>query len=126
MVKIMDATTQKTSPTSTLLNGKGANLSHLLSLDPALMSHPRPATGAHGLPVAVGGSLASVVPPSIYHLLPAQFRAALEGFYSQQLPPPTPTPAPLRPANGIALNIAKPAPARSNVAWRPGACAHWR
>jgi len=106
-VKITDATTQKTSPTSPLLNGKGAILSYFLSLDPALMSHPRPAKGAHGLPVAVGGSLASTVPRSTYNLLLDQFRAALEGFYSQQLPPSTPTPAPL---NGIAeaLGLADP------------------
>jgi len=82
MVKIMDATTQQNSP---LLNGKRAILPHLLSLDPALKSHPRPATDVHGLPVAVGGSLVSAVPPSIYPLLPAQFRAALEGFYSYSL-----------------------------------------
>ena len=56
----------------------------------------------HGLPIAVGGSLASAVPRSVYLLLPAQHRAALEGFYSPQLPPPTPTSAPHRPASGIA------------------------
>ena len=68
MVKIMDATTQQISP---LLNGKQAILLHLLSLDPTLTSHPQPATGMHGLPIAVGGSLASAVPRSVYLLLPA-------------------------------------------------------
>jgi len=99
MVKIMDATTQQISP---LLNGKQAILLHLLSLDPTLTSHPQPATGMHGLPIAVGGSLASAISKSTYPLLPAQFREALEGFYSPQLPPPTPTSAPHRPASGIA------------------------
>ena len=98
MVKTMDAT-QQTFP---LLNGKQAILSHFLSLDPALKSHPPPATGMHGLPIAVGGSLASVVPRSVYLLLPAQHRAALERFYSPQPLPPTPTSAPHRPVNDLA------------------------
>jgi len=94
----LDAT-QQTFP---LLNGKQAILSHFLSLDPALKSHPQPATGMHGLTIAVGGSLASAVPRSVYLLLPAQHRAALEGFYSPQLPPPTPTSVPHRPASDLA------------------------
>ena len=98
MEKTMDAT-QQTFP---LLNGKPALLSHFLSLDPTLKSHPQRATGMHGLPIAVGGSLASAVPRSVYILLPAPHRAALEGFYSPQLPPPTPTSAPHRPANDLA------------------------
>jgi len=96
--KSMDAT-QQTFP---LLNGKHAIFAHFLSLDPTLMSHPQPAAGTHGLPIAVGGSLASAVPRSVYILLPAPHRAALEGFYSRQLPPPTPTSAHHRPANDLA------------------------
>ena len=88
VVKTMDAT-QHTFP---LLNGNKAILLHFLSFDPALKSHPQRATGMHGLPIAVGGSLASAVPRSVYPLLPAPHRAALEGFYSP-LPPPTPTSA---------------------------------
>ena len=85
-----------------LLNGKQAILPHFLSLDPTLKSHPQPATGMHGLPIAVGGSLASAVPRSVYLLLPAQYRVALKGFYSPLLPPPTPTSAPHRPASDLA------------------------
>jgi len=70
----MDAT-QHTSP---LLNGNKAILLHFLSFDPTLKSHPQRATGMHGLPIAVGGSLASAVPRSVYPLLPAQHRAALD------------------------------------------------
>jgi len=79
-VKIMDATTQQTSLTSPLLNGKVAILPYFMSLDPTLMSHPRPDKDKNGLPTAVGDSLASTVPPSTYPLIPVLFRAALEGF----------------------------------------------
>ena len=98
MEKTIDAT-QQTFP---LLNGKHAIFAHFLSLDQALKSHPKPATGTHGLPIAVGGSLASAVPRSAYLLLPAQHRSVPEGFYSPQLPPPTPTSAPHRPASDLA------------------------
>ena len=105
MEKKMDAT-QQTFP---LLNGEPAILSYFLSFDPTLKSHPQRATGMHGLPIAVGGSLASAVPRSVYILLPAPHRAALEGFYSP-LPPPTPTSAPHRPASDLAdaLGLAGP------------------
>ena len=55
MVKTMDAT-QHTFP---LLNGNKAILLNFLSFDPTLKSHPKRAPGMHGLPIAVGGSLAS-------------------------------------------------------------------
>ena len=54
MVKTMDATKQ-TCP----LHNKQALLSYLLSLDRTLKSHTQPAPDTHGLPIAVGGSLAS-------------------------------------------------------------------
>ena len=113
MVTTMDAT-QQTFP---LLSGKQAILSDFLSRDPTLMSHPQPATGTHGLPIAVGGSLASAVPRSVYPLLPAQYRAALEGLYSPQLPPPTPTSAPRCPATDLAeaLGIADPSTTTSFI-----------
>ena len=68
MVKTMDAT-QHTLP---LLNGNKAILLNFLSFDPTLKSHPKRAPGMHGLPIAVGGSLASAVSRSVYLLLPAQ------------------------------------------------------
>ena len=72
----MDATKHKT-PLTFLLNGKAAILSHFTSLDPTITSHPQPGKDTNGLPNAVGGSLAAKVPQSIYHLIPALFRAAL-------------------------------------------------
>ena len=61
----MDATKH----TFSLLNGNKAILLNFLSFDPTLKSHPKRATGMHGLPIAVGGSLASAVPRSVYLLL---------------------------------------------------------
>ena len=93
MVKTMDAT-QQSFP---LDNGKQALLSLFLSLDQTLKSHPQPATGTHGIPIAVGGSLASAIPRSVYHLFPSRYRAALEGFFSPQQPTSAQRPAPSPP-----------------------------
>ena len=58
MVRTIDATTQP----FLLQNGKQALFSHFPSLDLTCKSRPQPATDTHGLPIAVGGSLASAVP----------------------------------------------------------------
>jgi len=112
----MDATTgYKTSPTF-LLNGKAAILSYFTSREPAMTLHPQPGKDKNGLPNAVGGSLAAKVPKSIYHLIPALFRAALERFYSRPppplspTPPPTPTPAPIRSSDATAFGLTTTAP----------------
>ena len=111
----MDATTLKT-PRTFLLNGKAAILSHFTSLDSTITSHPLPGKDKNGLPTAVGGSLAAKVPRSTYPLIPALFRAALEGIYSRLPPPlsptpaPTPTPAPIRTSIAEALGFTTTAP----------------
>jgi len=65
MVNTMGATKQ-----SCPLHNKKALLSQLQFLDRTLMAHPETTLGTHDLPIAVGGSLASTVPRSVFPLLP--------------------------------------------------------
>ena len=103
-----------------LLNGKAAILSHFTSLDPTITSHPQPGKDKNGLPNAVGGSLAAKVPQSIYSLIPALFRAALERFYSR--PPshlrPLPRPRRLPSAAVLPKHLASLRPRPSPPCWR--------
>ena len=108
MVKTMDAIVQPPP----LYSGPQALFGYFLSEDNALTSHPTKKAGQHGLPDAVGGSLASAIPQSAYPLIPASIRDGLTCFYSGQ-PLPTPTLAPSRPADTLAhaLGLGEPASA---------------